>query len=156
MAYSTKLSDALHVLVFIETRQGEDLSSDAIARSLACNPSSVRQMMGKLRRAGLIASVTGHAKPQLANDPAHITMLDVYRAVEGDKPLLHLDTHTNPECGVGVNVQIVIGELFDDVQRRAEEAMASVTLAEIIRRFEQRVSSLECGARLHDVEADDA
>ena len=156
MAYSTKLSDALHVLVFIETRQGEDLSSDAIARSLACNPSSVRQMMGKLRRAGLIASVTGHAKPQLANDPTHITMLDVYRAVEGDKPLLHLDTHTNPECGVGVNVQIVIGELFDDVQRRAEEAMASVTLAEVIRRFEQRVSSSECGARAHSVEADDA
>lgn len=151
MAYSTKLSDALHVLVFIETRQGGDLSSDAIARSLACNPSSVRQMMGKLRKAGLIASVTGHAKPQLANDPAHITMLDVYCAVEGDKPLLHLDTHTNPECGVGVNVQVVIGELFDDVQRRAEEAMASVTLAEVICRFRKRSGSPKCGKRVHGV-----
>ena len=29
-----------------------------------------------------------------------ITMLDIYRAVEGEKPLLHLDIDTNPECGV--------------------------------------------------------
>ncbi len=50
-------------------------------------------------------------------------------------------THTNPECGVGVNVQIVIGELFEGVQHRAEETMASVTLAEIIRRFEQRANA---------------
>lgn len=51
MAYSTKLSDALHVLVFIHEQQGADLTSDAIAKSLAGNASSVRQMMGKLRRA---------------------------------------------------------------------------------------------------------
>lgn len=140
MAYSTRLSDALHVLVFIEEQQGADLSSDAIAKSLAANPSSVRQMMGKLKRAGLIESVTGHAMPRLARAPEAITMLDVYRAVEGDKPLLHLDTHTNPACGVGVNVQLVIGDLFDDVQRKAESAMASITLAQIIERYRARIA----------------
>ena len=138
MAYSTRLSDALHVLVFIEEQQGADLSSEAIAKSLAANPSSVRQMMGK--RAGLIESVTGHAMPHLARTPEAITMLDVYRAVEGDKPLLHLDTHTNPACGVGVNVQLVIGELFADVQQEAEAAMSSITLARIIARYRRRIA----------------
>ena len=140
MAYSTKLSDALHLLVFIEEQQGADLSSDAIAKSLAANPSSVRQMMGKLRRAGLIESVTGHAKPRLAREACTITMLDVYRAVEDDKPLLHLDTHTNPECGVGVNVQLVIGELFGDVQREAERAMAAISLEQVITRYHALIS----------------
>lgn len=140
MAYSTRLSDALHVLVFIEEQQGADLSSEAIAKSLAANPSSVRQMMGKLKRAGLIESVTGHAMPHLARTPEAITMLDVYRAVEGDKPLLHLDTHTNPACGVGVNVQLVIGELFADVQQEAEAAMSSITLAWIIARYRRRIA----------------
>ena len=139
MAYSTKLSDALHVLVFIHEQQGADLTSDAIAKSLAGNASSVRQMMGKLRRAGLLTSVTGHARPELARQPERITMLDVYRAVEGDRPLLHLDTHTNPACGVGVNVQLVIGERFADVQHAAERAMASVSLADIIGQYRERI-----------------
>lgn len=139
MAYSTKLSDALHVLVFIHEQQGADLTSDAIAKSLAGNASTVRQMMGKLRRAGLITSVAGHARPELAQSPERITMLDVYRAVEGDRPLLHLDTHTNPACGVGVNVQLVIGERFADIQHAAERAMASVSLADIIEQYRERI-----------------
>lgn len=142
MAYSTKLSDSLHLLVFIATERNRDLSSAAIAKSLAANPSSVRQLMGRLRRAGLITSVTGHARPELARSAEDISMLDVYRAVEGDCPLLHLDTHTNPECGVGVNVQRVIGERFDDVQRAAERAMSSVTLEQIITQYRERVDAL--------------
>ncbi|HJA01670.1 Rrf2 family transcriptional regulator [Candidatus Collinsella stercoripullorum] len=141
MAYSTKLSDALHLLVFVHEQQGSDLTSDAIATSLAGNASTVRQMMGRLRRAGLLSSVTGHARPELARPAANITMLDVYRAVEGDKPLLHLDTHTNPACGVGVNVQLVIGECFDDIQQAAESTMASITLEDIIVRYRQRIAA---------------
>lgn len=142
MAYSTKLSDSLHLLVFVATERDRDLSSTAIAKSLAANPSSVRQLMGRLRRARLITSVTGHARPELARPDRDISMLDVYRAVEGDRPLLHLDTHTNPECGVGVNVQHVIGERFDDVQRAAERAMSSVTLEQIIAQYRERVDAL--------------
>lgn len=140
MAYSTKLSDALHLLVFIATEQGSDLSSAAIAKSLAANPSSVRQLMGRLRRAGIITSVTGHARPELARVAKDISMLNVYHAVEGEKPLLHLDTHTNPACGVGVNAQLVIGEYFADVQQAAENAMAGVSLAQIIERYRARCS----------------
>lgn len=143
MAYSTKLSDALHLLVFIHEQQGSDLSSKAIAVSLAGNASSVRQMMSKLRCAGLIESVVGHAKPQLARDPECITMLDVFRAMEGDKPLLHMDTHTNPKCGLGVNVQLVIGEMFDDVQRQAEAAMEAITLRRIIDEYRSRIGGYE-------------
>ena len=36
-------------------------------------------------------------------------MYDIYRAVEGDKPLLHLDTDTNPDCGIGINIQFALG-----------------------------------------------
>lgn len=141
MAYSTKLSDALHILAYIAMQQGADLSSDAIATSLASNPSGVRQLMGKLKRADLIACTTGHPCPRLARPAERITMLDVYHAVEGTKPLLHLDTHTNPACGIGVNVQVVIGEQFVAVQQAAENAMAAVTLADIIANFEERAAS---------------
>ena len=46
-------------------------------------------------------------------EPSAITLLDIYKAVEGDKSLLHLDTHTNPECGVGIYIQLSLQDYFD-------------------------------------------
>ena len=112
MKYSTKLSDAVHIMAFIEINHDFDLSSTAIATSIQTNPAFVRQIMMKLRKAGLMSSVTGHAKPSLAKPAEQITLLEIYKAVEGDKPLLHLDTHTNPECGVGVNIQLALLDYY--------------------------------------------
>lgn len=139
MAHSTKLSDALHILVFIHEQQDADLSSVAIAFSLKANPASVRQMMSRLRKAGIIESVVGHAKPTLTKSPNEITMFEVYKAVEGNKPLLHLDTHTNPECGIGVKVQLAIGDFYQEIQEGVNQQMASITLADVINAYKKRV-----------------
>ena len=104
MKYSTKLSDAVHVMVLIAINQEKSLSSASIAESVHTNPGFVRQLMLKLKKAELMTSVAGHARPSLSKPADQITLLDIYKAVEGDKPLLHLDTHTNPDCGVGINI----------------------------------------------------
>ena len=52
--------------------------------------------MLKLKKAELMTSVAGHARPSLSKPADQITLLDIYKAVEGEKPLLHLDTHTTP------------------------------------------------------------
>lgn len=132
MKYSTKLSDAVHILVFIAVNQDFDLSSTAIATSIQTNPAYVRQIMMKLKKANLMVSVAGHAKPSLSKEASKITLLDVYKAVEGTKPLLHLDTHTNPNCGVGVNIQLSLQKYYDEIQKNAEDKMQSITLQDII------------------------
>lgn len=142
MKYSAKLSDAIHIMAFIEINQEFDLSSAAIATSIQTNPAFVRQIMMKLRKAGLMSSVTGHAKPSLSKPANQITLLDIYKAVEGDKPLLHLDTHTNPQCGLGVNIQLVLRDCYDLVQQQAEKAMRSITLQEILDRYTENLSHL--------------
>lgn len=142
MKYSTKVSDAVHILVFMVVNDDGDLTSNRIAESVRTNPAFVRQLMSSLRRAGIIASVRGHARPSLARPAEEITLLDVYRAIEGDKPLLHLDTHTNPECGVGVNIQLALQDYYDRVQRDAEASMAGMTLADIIASYHERVDAL--------------
>ena len=71
--------------------------------------------------------------------PSAITLLDVYKAVEGEKPLLHLDTHTNPECGVGIHIQLSLRDYFDQVQRTAEEEMEKITLQEILERYQEKL-----------------
>ena len=138
MKYSTKVSDAVHIMAFIALHPGVPLSSDKIAESMKTNPGCVRQLMSALRKGGLLTSVRGHPRPALARAPWQITLLDVYRAVEGDKPLLHQDTHTNPACGEGVNIQLALGDCYVMVQRRAEEAMRSITLQEVLDRCRER------------------
>ena len=140
MKYPTRLSDAVHILVFIALYPDCDLTSNKLAESVQTNPAYVRQLMSALRKGGLLVSVKGHPRPTLAREPEKITLLDAYRAVEGNKPLLHQDIHTNPACGVGVNIQLVLRDCYDLVQARAEEAMRSITLQEILERYTEKLS----------------
>lgn len=139
MKYSTKVSDAVHILAFIVLNPKGSLSSDSIAESLHTNPGCVRQLMSALRRAGLLLSVKGHLKPSLSRNPSDITLLDVYKAVEGEKPLLHLDTHTNPDCGVGIHIQLSLQDYFDQVQETAEKEMRKITLQDILERYQEKL-----------------
>ena len=142
MKYPTRLSDAVHILAFIALYPDCDLTSNKLAESIQTNPAYVRQLMSALRKGGLLVSVKGHPRPALAREPEKITLLDAYRAVEGNKPLLHQDIHTNPACGVGVNIQLVLRDCYDLVQARAEEAMRSITLQEILERYTEKLSHL--------------
>ena len=142
MKYPTRLSDAVHILAFIALYPDCDLTSNKLAESVQTNPAYVRQLMSALRKGGLLVSVKGHPRPALAREPEKITLQDAYRAVEGNKPLLHQDIHTNPACGVGVNIQLVLRDCYDLVQARAEEAMRSITLQEILERYTEKLSHL--------------
>ena len=142
MKYPTRLSDAVHILAFVALHPDCDLTSTKLAESVQTNPAYVRQLMSALRKGGLLVSVKGHPRPALAREPEKITLLDAYRAVEGDKPLLHQDTHTNPACGVGVNIQLVLRDCYDLVQAKAEDAMRSITLQEVLDRYEEKLSRL--------------
>lgn len=139
MKYPTKLSDAVHILAFLALHPGAELTSGKLAESVQTNPAYVRQLMSALRKGGLLTSVKGHPRPGLARGPGEITLLDAYRAVEGEKPILHQDTHTNPACGVGVNIQLVLADCYQEIQRAAEEKMRGITLEEIIARYHQRL-----------------
>lgn len=145
MKYPTKLSDAVHVLAFLALHPGAELTSQRIAESVQTNPAYIRQLMSALRKGGLLTSVRGHPRPTLSREPAQMTLLDAYRAIEGEKPILHQDTHTNPACGVGVNIQLALRDCYDEIQRAAEARMASITLQDIIDtyRLKARIASDE-------------
>ena len=61
---------------------------------------------------------------------------------EGEKPLLHLDTHTNPECGAGIYIQLSLQDYFDQVQETAEKEMQKITLQDILDRYQEKLSQL--------------
>ena len=63
MKYSTRLSDAVHILAFIALYPDCDLTSNKLAESVQTNPAYVRQLMSALRKGGLLVSVKGHPRP---------------------------------------------------------------------------------------------
>ena len=143
MKYSTRLSDGVHILIFMLLNPGAELTSDAIALSIRTNPAFVRQMMSLLKKGGLINCVKGKPRPTLAKSPEEITLFDVYKAVEGDKPLLHLDTHTNPECRVGLNIQYSLMEYYKKKKKSAEDTMKNITLKDIADNYFNRTGKEE-------------
>lgn len=132
MKYSNKLSDGVHILAYVDICKDGDLSSNAIASSIESNPSLVRRMMSRLKKAGLLVSQPGVVAPKLGRPVAEITLLDVYQAIEDNHNLLHVDEKTNPKCIVGGNIQQTLTGIYDKIQADAENSMAQVTLQYII------------------------
>lgn len=132
MKISTRFSDAIHILAYLNIYQDTKLSSENIAASVMTSPVVVRRIMGALQKAKLISTIHGTPNPQLAKAPAEITLLNVFYAVEGDKQLFNIDMKTNPDCIVGGNIQKVLGHYYTETQNAALGRLARITLADVI------------------------
>lgn len=126
---SSRLAVGSHILVYLAWRGRQRVASQEIAGSVNTNPVVVRRILGALRDAGLVevhGGATGGAV--LARDPAAITLLDVYRAVEAEALFA---PHRRPpceDCCVGANIQEALGPPFAGAQRAMERALQGVTV----------------------------
>lgn len=139
MKYSYKLSDAIHILAYVDIMpDGNDISSNDIALSIEANASVVRKLMANLKKAGLLESQVGAAKPKLARPASEITLLDVFKAVEINHELLHVDPRTNMDCPVGANIQQTLNDAYERVQKAAEEEMSKLTIQDMVDNINER------------------
>jgi len=82
MRVDYRLARMLHVLTHLYGRS-VPASSEELATMLDTNPVLVRRMMAGLRSAGYVSSTAGRSGGwTLQVDPASITVLDVYQALE--------------------------------------------------------------------------
>lgn len=133
MKVSTRFSDSIHILAFINIYQGRvPLTSDNIASSIETSPVVVRRLMSQLRKAGLINTVHGAADPQLAKNPAAISLYDVFLAVENGVHLFAIDQKTNPDCIVGGNIQETLNDYYHQAEVAAEAKLARTSLQDVI------------------------
>ncbi|GHN36657.1 Rrf2 family transcriptional regulator [Lactobacillus delbrueckii] len=132
MKFSHKLSDAVHLLAYIEIFPDDDLSSRAIARSIVTNPSMVRSLMMDLRKAGLLKTKQGNAEPELAKKPEEISLYDIFAAVDMDHHLLHVDEDTEQKCPVGGKIQGPLTKAYAEVEEAAFAKMREISLREIV------------------------
>jgi Rrf2 family protein len=125
-------------------REGGDLPIPA--RDLAereCLPADyVEQILLKLRRAGLVKSVRG-AKGgyYLARDASTITVKNVMEAAESRTFEVYCDAHRVNLTRCGPDGDCSIRPVWRELQRRIDDMLSSVTLADLMAE-ESEVQSL--------------
>ncbi len=130
---NTQFAVAVHVLTLLGGAPEQVLSSELLAGSVGANPVHVRRVLGTLRRAGLVTSRPGvHGGWQLGRTADTVTLRDVWRAVQGDDPLLGLHGAA-PECAVGQRIQFALGDVARSAARAVEEELALTTIHDLAR-----------------------
>lgn len=139
MKINTKCSLALHVLLAIAVFSDKvKMTSEAIAKSTGSNPVIIRNILGSLKQAGIVAVHRGSGGAELAMSPAEITIWKVYIAV--DPTSLHdlIGLHPNPShlCPVGCKIYDLLEEPYSAIRKSVQASMSKYTLADLLARYE--------------------
>lgn len=134
MKISSRFSVAVHILSLIATSTNVPCTSEWIAGSVNTNPVIIRRVTGQLKKAGLVNVRPGTGGAYLIKDPADITLLAIYHAVEvvEEGQLFHVHEEPNPECPVGASIQGVLQIILLRAQTAMEQILAEVTLKELV------------------------
>ena len=135
MQISSRFTIAVHVLICIETfKKDMKTTSDFLASSVNVNPVVIRRILQQLKKAGIVEVKRGSGGADLARDPADITLLDVYTAVESveEGRLFHFHENPNPQCPVGSNIHNILDDRLKRIQDATEDQMRSVTIRDVM------------------------
>jgi Rrf2 family protein len=138
MRFSQRTEYALRALVELGRRKedGPPVPSREIARLQRIPERFCEQVLAELRRAGFIESQRGAAGGvRLARDAAGITVSEVVEMVEG--PVVTQACLDPFDDDARSQAHSSIQELWLDVQITIRDRLASVTLADLVRRQEE-------------------
>lgn len=136
MSTNSRFAVAVHVLTLMAWSGDEPLKSEQVADSVNTNPVVIRRMLCELADAGLVVSQTGSlGGSRLANDPAEMTLLDVYKALEYRGVFSLHRQPPSQECPVGVNIETVLGDVLLEVDTAVEQVLAKITINDVVQRL---------------------
>ena len=132
MKFSTRLPIAVHILLCLDVLgDRHKFTSNVLAGSVGVNPVVVRNVLGQLKAAGLVAVEPGVGGASLTKEPGEITLSDVLEAVEDDPGIFRMHEHPSPECPIGRNVHAVLGAELEAAEQAMMDRLASTTLADL-------------------------
>lgn len=146
MSNSSRFTVATHVLGLLALLRDGPVTSEYIARSVNTNPVVIRRILGVLGKAGLVETHPGAGGGStLAVDPASITLLEIYRLMEGGGIFPMHSQAPSDECVCGRHIQTVLSEVFAEAQNAMEAVLAGVTVESIALQIEELEEEGVCG-----------
>ncbi|MGT2926090.1 Rrf2 family transcriptional regulator [Streptococcus cuniculipharyngis] len=135
MQISSRFTIASHILVYVATYHREEkITSDVLAQSIQVNPVIIRNILGQLKKAGLIAVKRGQGGVSILPSYEDLSLLAVYQAVESVKnqELFSFHDNPNPACPVGRSIHSLLDDRLLAAQRAMEAELAQVSLADLL------------------------
>lgn len=110
---------------------------NAIATRQDISEPYLEQLMGALRRAGVVRSVRGVQGGYLLNDtPENVTVGQVLRALEGDMAVMQCTSEVDPlDCGQ--THACVYRSVWVRMQKAVEQVMDTTTLADMLKDYQE-------------------
>lgn len=143
MQLSMKCSIAVHCLIFIYEAKGKaKVTSGLLAQSTGCNPVIIRNILGALKKAGLITVARGPGGAELCRDPSEITLFMIYSALEpgGVTGLIGIHPCDGRSCPVAQNIRAVLQGPYHQIEASIRQTMEQITLASMLEDFHQRLA----------------
>jgi Rrf2 family protein len=129
---NTQFAIAIHILTLLALAGGAQVTSTEMAGSVNTNPAFLRRILGDLHRAGLVESQPGVSGGwRLCCEPGAITLLAIFLAV-GERHLLAMHHHPNPNCQIGGVIQSTLETYFGEAEAAFEQTLAAQTLAQVV------------------------
>ena len=153
MKVSTRGEYGMRAMVSLAREYGNGpIALTNVAQDSAVPPAYLEQLMGVMRRAGLIVSTRGaHGGYELARPPAEIRVGDVYRVLEGPIAPMECVSEVEPDelCPLldGCATRVVWLKVRDNIV----EALDSTTLADLVEGSRPRRPRPDASAPLETV-----
>jgi Rrf2 family protein len=133
MRTSCRFAMAVHVLAVLAYKEGDRVTSVALAGSINTNPVIVRRLLLALQQAKLVETCKGAgAGSRLSRSPQRINLAEVYRAVEADEPFASPSRKPNAACPVGHSIQATLDKIFTSAENALEKDLEKTTLADVM------------------------
>ncbi len=134
MANNLQFSIAVHLLAGLACGgDQEGVTSGRLAQSVNTSPSFVRRTLAKLSKAGLVETATGKAGAcWLAKDAKHISLLDIYQAVDAPKVFAIHHYSEQKACFVSCHIKTALEKALAKTQKATEARLAEINLAQIV------------------------
>jgi len=124
---------AVHVLAVLAYREGDRVTSTALAGSINTNPVIIRRLLLALQRAKLVDTCKGAGSgSRLNRAPKRVDMAQIYRAVEDAETFGKPSKKANEDCPVGHCMKEELEKIFGSAQKAMEKDLEKTTLADVM------------------------
>lgn len=143
MQITSQFTIAVHIITAVDYfKDSETVTSSFLAGSVGANPVIIRNVMSKLKEAGIITVSQGKSGIALAKALEDITFYDIYQAVDcvDETGLFHFHEKPNINCPVGKNIHSAMDEKLRTIQQTMEAQMKEITVADVANDVRKEIS----------------
>ena len=141
MHISTKCSVAIHCLIFIcEYGESKKVTSELLSLSTGVNPVTIRNIVGALKKDGILSVKFGTGCTTLNCSLNEITLYRICKAIEPNFLDKLIGIHATPSrlCPVGRSIHSILDFSYHNVRDDLQKSLQNINMEEIMNEYHNK------------------